>query len=160
VAEQKIRDVLERILSREPFTDCFLVELILHPNDKLEVFIECEGGVTFSHCKQLSRALEEVLDTEGWLGERYVLEVSSPGIGRPLKHRRQYDLNVGRKLKVELKDGRTLIGRLVGMEDEQLRLQPLPHKGKGKKATAAKKQMEAVEIPLEEVASAKVQVEF
>ena len=101
-----------------------------------------------------------MLDTEGWLGERYVLEVSSPGIGRPLKHRRQYRLNVGRKLKIELKDGRTLIGRLTGMEDGRLRLQPLPHKGKGKKAAAAKKEVETVEIPLEEVASAKVQVEF
>jgi len=116
------------------FTDCFLVELILHPNDKLEVFIECEGGVSFSHCKQVSRALEEVLDSEGWLGERYVLEVSSPGIGRPLKHHRQYDLNVGRKLKLQLKDGSS--------------------------RPAAKKEAEPVEVPLDEVASAKVQIEF
>ncbi len=159
MAEQKIRNVLERILSRESFTDCFLVELILHPNDKLEVFIECEGGVSFSHCKQVSRALEEVLDAEGWLGERYVLEVSSPGIGRPLKHYRQYGLNVGRKLKLQLKDGSKLIGRLTKVEGEKLTLLPLPPGRKGKRA-AAKKQAEAVEVPLDEVLSAKVQVEF
>ncbi len=156
--EQKIRDALRRILSEERFASCFLVELILHPNDKLEVFIDCEGGVTFDRCRQLSRALEEVLDEELWLGERYVLEVSSPGVGRPLKHKRQYALNVGRKLRLQLRDGREFTGRLQGVDEQGLSVLPLVGGRKGR--PPVKKQLEPVAIGFDEIVAAKVEVEF
>ncbi len=158
MVEQKIRDALQRILSEERFSSCFLVELILHPNDKLEVFIDCEGGVTFERCRRLSRALEEVLDRELWLGERYVLEVSSPGVGRPLKHKRQYALNVGRTLRLQLHDGREFTGRLEEADEQHLRIRPLVRRKKGK--PPAKQQAEVVVVSLDEIASARVEVTF
>ncbi len=156
--EQKIRDALERILNREAFENCFLVEFILHPNDKLEVFIDCAGGVTFDKCRKLSRALEEILDEELWLGERYVLEVSSPGVGKPFKHKRQYALNIGRLLHLTLHDGKELTGRLLAVDEDKITIVPEAPRKKGK--ARVQKQAEPVAITMDEIARAKVKVEF
>ncbi len=50
----------------------------------LRIFIDCEGGVKVGDCERASRELETLLEVEGGIGERYYLEVSSPGLDRPL----------------------------------------------------------------------------
>ena len=82
--EAKIESLLQDKFKEEGFTDCFLLEVKLHANRKLDVFIDSDTGITFGKCQTISRYLEQYLDEEGWLGESYVLEVSSPGVGRPL----------------------------------------------------------------------------
>ena len=100
MVESKIESLLEVKFQEEEFTDCFLIEVKLHANKKLDVFIDSDAGVTFEKCQKISRYLEQYLDEEGWLGDSYVLEVSSPGISRPLKLLRQYPRNIGRKVEV------------------------------------------------------------
>jgi ribosome maturation factor RimP len=59
-------------------------------------------GVTADDCAAVSRALEAWFDETGKLGERYVLEVSSPGIERPIRFRRHWERYVGRDIRVRL----------------------------------------------------------
>jgi ribosome maturation factor RimP len=102
--EEQIQGLLAAKFQEETFQDCFLVEINLHQGNKLEVFVDCDSGLTLDKCQQLSRYLESHIDEAGWLGESYVLEVSSPGLGRPLKLLRQYQKNIGRKVEATLKE--------------------------------------------------------
>lgn len=77
-------------------------------------------GITVDHCTQVSRMLEEWLDEVGFLGENYVLEVSSPGIERPIRWLRHWEENVGREVKVKLAGRGRLVAEIVAVEDGQL----------------------------------------
>ncbi len=115
--EEKIHQLLEAKFAEEGFQDCFLVDFHLSATNKLEVFVDCDSGLTLEKCKKLSRYLEHHFDEAGWLGESYTLEVSSPGLGRPLKLQRQYLKNIGRKVEVTLADGSIKTGPLVAANE-------------------------------------------
>ena len=55
------------------------------PNKYLRLYVDKEGGVTIDDCENISRSMEKVLDEKDFIEEAYILEVSSPGIDRPLK---------------------------------------------------------------------------
>ena len=155
--ETKIHDLLEAKFAEEEFADCFLIELKLHPNNKLDVFIDSDAGITFDRCRKISRYLESYLDESGWLGERYTLEVSSPGVNRPLKLQRQYPKHTGRKLKINLKDGTEVEGILKEVHPDHLELEHRVVERQGKK----KKHLKVItDIPLENIQKAVVQVSF
>lgn len=59
-------------------------------------------GITVDDCARVSRALEQWLDGSGLLGSNYILEVSSPGIERPVRWRRHWERFVGRDVSVRL----------------------------------------------------------
>lgn len=155
--EEKIHDLLEKKFAEEEFADCFLIELKLHANNKLEIFIDCDTGITFERCQKISRYLEAYLDEYGWLGERYTLEVSSPGVSRPLKFPRQYPKHTGRKLKVKLNDGTEREGTLVAVEEERIQLEEKIVERQGKR----KKHLKVTtDIPFENIQGSVVQVSF
>ncbi len=111
---------MESKFSEEGFEDCFLVELVFNDKiKKLEVFIDADNGLAFDRCQKVSRYLESYIDEHNILGEKYILEVSSPGISRPLVFLRQYVKNVGRKVEVTMNDGTQIEGTLThaGPED-------------------------------------------
>lgn len=68
----------------------------------VRAFVDTEGGVTLDECARLSRLLEEALESSSAVPERYVLEVSSPGIERPLRKRSHFERCTGRELEVRL----------------------------------------------------------
>lgn len=79
-------------------------------------------GVTLDDCARVSRALEQMLDEDPDLPERYVLEVSSPGIERPLVRPRDYTRFAGQIVAVKTRaavggQGRRIEGRLLGLVD-------------------------------------------
>lgn len=76
--------------------------------------------MTFEKCQRISRYLEEHIDAGGWLGLHYVLEVSSPGISRPLQFWRQYPRNIGRQIEVTLQDGTKRKGVLQAVHPETI----------------------------------------
>ncbi len=110
----------EKYATDEAFADCFNVEIELKPGQKLYVFADSDSGMTFEKCQKLSRYLEEHLDTNGWLGDKYLLEVSSPGVTRPLQFARQYPRNIGRTLEVTMNDKTTLTGVLTAADETQI----------------------------------------
>lgn len=61
----------------------------------LRAYIDKEGGITVDDCETVSRAFGELLDREDFIGESYILEVSSPGLGRPLKKDKDFERKLG-----------------------------------------------------------------
>ena len=117
---ERITQLLEeKFTTDEAFADCYIVDIELKPNQRLYVFADSDSGFTFEKCQKLSRYLEAPLDANGWLGEKYLLEVSSPGIERPLKFPRQYKNNIGRTLAVTMKDKTQHTGTLQSSDDFQ-----------------------------------------
>ena len=66
----------------------------------LRSYIDKPGGISIDDCEVVSRALEKALDREDFIAEAYVLEVSSPGLGRPLKKEKDYVRNEGREIEL------------------------------------------------------------
>jgi ribosome maturation factor RimP len=118
---ERIHKLLEeKYATDEAFADCFTVDIELKPNERLYVYADCDSGFTFEKCQRLSRYLESFLDTNGWLGEKYLLEVSSPGIERSLKYPRQYKNNTGRTLAVTLTDKTQHTGAIQSADEHQV----------------------------------------
>jgi ribosome maturation factor RimP len=157
VIEQKIESLLLEKLKEKEFADCFLIESRLHANNKLEVFIDSDTDVTFEKCSKISRYLESHIEENKWLGENYTLEVSSPGVGRPLKFLRQYKKNIGRNVEITLKNGTTKNGLLLKTDDENLYIQEKIPVKEGKKKTT---QIVETEIPFNEVKKTIVKIVF
>lgn len=68
----------------------------------LRVYIDKEGGITVDDCEAVSRQLGEWLDAEDFISDSYILEVSSPGLGRPLKKEKDFIRNTGKEVEVKL----------------------------------------------------------
>jgi ribosome maturation factor RimP len=68
----------------------------------LRIYIDKEGGVTLGDCENVSRQLSAILDVKDLVKSAYILEVSSPGLDRPLKTERDYQRALGRMLKLNL----------------------------------------------------------
>jgi len=101
---EKLTTLLEEKFQEEEFKHLFLVELKQLPNDLIQVFLDSDNVVKYEHCVKVSRYLEEHIEANEWLGEKYTIDVSSAGVGAPLKLKRQYFKNIGRNVSVELKD--------------------------------------------------------
>jgi len=122
-----IESLLQAIL---PEFDAFIVDVGMKPGDSrgqrrliVRILIDTDAGITIGQCAEVSRKLGAALDAEPGFDRPYELEVSSPGIDRPLTHLRQYRKNVGRRFRVALRtgDGRTdLDATLASVEGESL----------------------------------------
>ena len=75
----------------------------------LRVYIDKENGINVDDCELISRALSDLLDEKDFIEEAYILEVSSPGLGRPLKKEKDFARSIGEEVDVKLyrmKNGR------------------------------------------------------
>lgn len=68
----------------------------------LRAFIDKDGGVTIDDCETVSRAFSDALDADDFIGDAYILEVSSPGLGRALKKDRHLEYSLGEEVEVKL----------------------------------------------------------
>ena len=89
----------------------------------VRVLVDRDGGTTLDDVAEVSRVLSEALDAldarePGLLGSSYVLEVSSPGVDRPLTQPRHWRRNVGRLVHAVLADGSSHTGRLVAADEQ------------------------------------------
>lgn len=89
----------------------------------VRVFVDRPGGVGVDDCARLSRLLETELETAAAVPETYVLEVSSPGIDRPLRDRRHFERYIGHEVEVRLfaprDERRRFVGTLEGVTDAE-----------------------------------------
>ena len=119
----------------------------------LRLFIDKEGGVTLDDCSRISRRLSAQLDVDDPITHRYTLEVSSPGLDRPLFSDDDYQRFAGQLLKVRTvaphQGRRQFVGRLVGLADGLVRLVPDESDGD-----------EEIALPREQIAEAKLVPEF
>ena len=155
-------DICERISAiAQPILDALRLELVEIEFKRsgreaiLRLFIDKEGGVTLDDCADVSRELSLVLDVEDFIPCAYNLEVSSPGLDRPLKTPADYERFAGRLIKVRTyepfcdDDGnkrKTFLGTLEGLRDGVVRM----------KLTEG----QSAAIPLERIAKANLEFEF
>ncbi|GAA4851254.1 ribosome maturation factor RimP [Algivirga pacifica] len=151
---QEIERMVEEYLEE---SEVFIVDIEIKGTHKMAVVVtlDAAGGVPIELCAKVSRKLGNELEERELISAAYNLEVSSAGVGTPLKLYKQYEINVGRKLKVSLKDGKTFEGKLEEVKEEAFKI-TAEIKEKGKK----KVKLEEMEIPFEELSSAEVMVSF
>lgn len=102
VYEKKTEKLLEPILQEHQF-ELYDVEYVKEgSNWYLRAYIDKEGGITVDDCELVSRALSDLLDKEDFIPESYILEVSSPGLGRQLKKDKHFDKSIGEEVEVKL----------------------------------------------------------
>jgi len=109
--------------------------------------MDCDSGVPIRKCVSVSRRIEHYLDESLILGEKYTLEVSSPGLDKPLV-KRQYNKNIGRDLKVKLEE-EVIKGKLVSVDEDGITLEIYDKKSRNK-----------IDLKFEDILESKVIVKF
>ncbi len=66
----------------------------------LRAYIDKDGGITVNDCETVAREMNDILDAEDFIPDSYVFEVSSPGLGRPLKKEKDYIRNMGKEVEI------------------------------------------------------------
>ncbi len=106
--------------------DAFIVDIQVVPDEQrkvVQLFIDTDEGITIGQCSELSRQMSAALELQDVVPNSYILEVSSPGLKKPLKLLRQYKKNIGRQFRVRFKkdDGvEEIVAKLAGVENELL----------------------------------------
>lgn len=114
--EEKTRiaqQLLEQVLSNQP--EYFILEVKVKPfrNGYIVVaFIDTDRGISIEECSQISRLYEQVLENSPAFEQLYRLDVSSPGVDRPLIPR-QFFRNTGKKIEVKLSNEEKYLGKLL-----------------------------------------------
>ncbi len=119
--EKKVQSIAEPILAENDL-ELADVEFVKEgPNWYLRVYIDKQGGVTIQDCETVSRALEKKLDEADLIAQAYVLEVSSPGIDRPLKKPEHFQKYAGEVVDIKLykpfEGKKEYQGELKGLQD-------------------------------------------
>jgi len=148
----EIRRLAESKLANE---SQFIVDVVLSSRQgprKVLILLDGDHGVSIDDCADLSREMAKALDENDWISDNYTLEVSTSGLDHPLKLVRQYKKNIGRRVKVKLKDV-TVEGTLTAADDEKIVLNEDTGTGK-------KKETKTREIPFTEIEKTLVMVSF
>ena len=108
-------EIEARLAAAEPQVEVLLAEVV--GGDTMRVFIDHPDGVTLDLCERVTHQLAEIR-------ERYALEVSSPGLDRPLTKPAHFRRFLGRRARVRTRDARdghkSFTGELVGASDEEV----------------------------------------
>jgi ribosome maturation factor RimP len=100
--ERRTEQMLEPLLKTNNF-ELYDVEYVKEGgNWFLRVFIDKENGITVDDCEKVSRALSDLLDKHDFIADSYILEVSSPGLGRQLKRDKHFEKSIGEEVEVKL----------------------------------------------------------
>ena len=147
-----IEQLINTFLENEP--DYFLVEVKIKPTNNIKVFIDGDKGISIEKCVQFNRQLYKIIESKNFFppGD-FSLEVSSPGIDKPLKLQRQYLKNVGRNIEILFNDDSAKTGRLMQVSNDDIMLEETT--GKGKKA-----ETKQLVIPFSNIKTTTVQIEF
>ena len=93
----------------------------------LRAYIDKEGGITVDDCEIVAREMNEILDREDYIEDSYVFEVSSPGLGRPLKKEKDYIRSMGKELEIRtyrsMNGSKEFYGVLTGYDDDTVTIQ-------------------------------------
>ncbi len=149
---QQIEQLVDQLLENHP--EYFRVTVKIKPTNNVKVFIDGDNGVTIEKCVSFNRQLYKLIEEAAMYPEgEFSLEVSSPGVGEPLKMHRQYTKNIGRDVEVVFADGSKKEGKLLQVAEADIILER--SEGKGKKAVT-----QQLVIPFENIKSTTVQIKF
>lgn len=152
----KIKDIVSPIIESQHIE---LVDVEFKREDQnmyLRIFIDKPGGVTIEDCQTVSRECDVVLDVEDFIQTQYVLEVSSPGLDRPLKRQEDYKRFQDRLVKIKtfqaVQGRKKFLGYLKCLTDEE--------PGKPAMVSLLSLDDQMFQIPYHLIASARLEVEF
>ncbi len=118
----------------------FLVDIVFggtNSRRKIQVILDKDSGILIDECGEFSRALGNLIEEKNIFGDApYVLEVSSPGMDRPLTVKRQYQRRIGNTLNFLLNDGAQFEAVLKHVSEEGVLVEPVPAKNKKSKKEA------------------------
>jgi ribosome maturation factor RimP len=154
--EKSLTDLINKGLESLEFNDTFLVEVVLG-GSKVEVFLDSDEYISFEKCRKLSRWLESVFDENKYFGEKYILEVSSAGVGRPLRLLRQYKKNIGRHIDVKHSLNKRSKGILTQVEGDTIFVE---YETKVKEGKKNKKVISTDQIKFEDIMESKIKISF
>jgi len=151
--EQKIREIAGQLADELGFD---LVEAHFYGQGRrgvLKVAIDREGGVTLDDCELFSRRLGGLLDVEDPLAGPYTMEISSPGLDRPLKSADDFRKKVGKVLRIvtreKIDDESFFVGRLMEVRETSVVL-----------SVRRKKNVDVeIEIPFDRISRAQMEIE-
>lgn len=145
---QKILD-LARQIADEQAVEIFDIELLGKGKLLLRVIIDKEGGVTLDDCEKFSKNLEAVLDVEDLFPGSYTLEISSPGLDRPLRGIKDFEKNTGKLARIvtveKIENRKFFIGRIIKVDGDFVKLLVNDRE---------------IDIPFEKISKARLEVEF
>jgi ribosome maturation factor RimP len=123
VSRQRVRDAVEPAVTAAGF-DLEDVEVVAAGRRSVvRVVVDHDGGIDLDAVAEVSRVVSDVLDASDATGSTpYTLEVTSPGVDRPLTEARHWRRAVGRLVSVPVRDGGTVTGRVRGADDASVTL--------------------------------------
>jgi ribosome maturation factor RimP len=138
-----------------------LVDLVYQRETRgwvLRILLDKEGGITLDACAEASREFSTILEVEDIIDSAYTLEVSSPGLDRPLKKARDFERFSGQQVKVKTavaidpdergRKRKTFVGQLDGLDNNKVLI------------TLKEKQAVQVAIPMDKIDTANLEYEF
>lgn len=115
----------------------------------LRIYLDREGGITVEDCAEASRELGAILEVRDLIPNRYVLEVSSPGVTRPLKRPEDFNKYQNRSVKIKLfmplEGRRNFKGKLLGLKEDKV---------------SVESERRIYEIPIQNIAKANLGLDF
>jgi ribosome maturation factor RimP len=152
--KELVNKLLHEGLSEKP--ELFLIDFSVDTNNKINIILDGDNGVTVSDCVFISRAIDKNINDEE---HDFSIDVASCGATSPLKTTRQYIKNITRNLAIELQSGEKIEGTLTKANQESIILEwktrePKPI-GKGKVTVQKTK-----EIAYSDIVEAKVVIKF
>jgi ribosome maturation factor RimP len=152
-ARKKVRELAEQAAEDEGLELVNVDLLGRGGRSLLRVTVDKEGGVTIADCERMSRTLEALLDVEDPIQSSYVLEVSSPGLDRPLKTRKDFERSMGKLARVvtteKIDNATFIVGRITDVAEDWVRLRI---EGKGGPRD--------VFVPLSRISKARLEIEM
>ena len=125
--ELKTEEILMPIIEANNY-DLVDVEYVKEAgNWYLRAYVDKEGGFTVEDCEIVSRALSDLLDVHDFIPDAYILEVSSPGLGRQLKKEKDFARSIGSEVEIKLYKAinkqKEIVGILVAFDAENLTIE-------------------------------------
>jgi len=149
--KNQIIEHLEPLLEDNKY---FVVDIQISPSkvhQKITILLDSDAGISIDECANISRKLGHTLEEQDIVPNAYTLEVSSPGVDYPLSSQRQFQKNIGRRLKVIMKDGTEQLGTIQSVNEDSVVI-----------LTDKKRKIEAQEITIAfpEISKAQIQINF
>ena len=121
--EQTIEELVSPIVDDKGF-EIVDIEYVKEAGEYyLRIFLDKEGGISLNDCESVSRELSEILDVKDPIKDNYFLEVSSPGLDRPLKKDKDFLRYKGRDIEIKLykplNGSKQFEGQLVGLDEDK-----------------------------------------
>ena len=125
--EQKTEELLLPIVERHGF-ELVDVEYVKEAGTwYLRAYIDKSGGITVDDCADVSREFSDILDEKDYIDDAYIFEVSSPGLGRPLKKEKDFKRSLGEEVEIRtyraIDRQKEFIGILVSYDEDTVTIE-------------------------------------